>query len=93
MESIVILPSDPSIFEHSMVKFKFVTDNYSVSFVIEGKPSREKIEDALDDLPKQEVDKMIDRVSDYFAEAQIGETEFSEIASVLKIKRLLSGED
>lgn len=93
MEFITILPDDPMMFEHPMVKFKIITDNHSISFVVKGKFSEKLLRNELDDVPAEDMDKIIQLVSDYYTEEKIGETEFSEITSMVKIERILQSED
>lgn len=91
MEFKVIMPADPSALPVPMMKFIFTTDNEKLSFIVEDKLSLEKLNDYLGDcLDKNEI---VSVVKQHFAEEQIGETEFSKITGVVKIKRLLSSED
>lgn len=93
MEFTTILPDDPTIFEHPMVKFKIITDNHSISFVVKDKFSEDLLRNELDDVPTKDVSEIIQLVSDYYTEENIGETEFSEITSMVKIERILPSEN
>ena len=85
-----IYPKDPFIYDVHMVKFKFITDEWSISFVVEGKFSERLLKDYLQDMSPEHVDNIIKVVSEAFSEEQIGENEFSAITSVVAIKRILS---
>lgn len=87
----VILPDDPFLFEPPMVKFKFITEDYALSFVIQDKFSEKKLREALKDIDTSQLNDIVDVVVDYYVEEQIGEAELSEISSVVAIKRILSG--
>lgn len=94
MEFIVTYPKDPTIFEHTMIKFLFITDDYTLSFIVEGYPKRDKLKDSLCHLiPQEDLRIIIDSVCEHYEEAQIGKTEFFEVASVVEIKRLLPSKD
>lgn len=89
MEYSIIHPDDPSMFEFPMVKFKFITDNHSISFVIQDKFSESKLREQLEDISPGDLEDIIKAVKGNYSEEQIGDSEFSEITSVVKIKRLL----
>lgn len=89
----VILPADPSIFQHPMVKFVFTSDDYLVSFVVQGKLSLQKLTASLNEISQEDLNEIIKIVLEYYAEAEIGETEFSEVTSVATIKRVLPSKD
>jgi hypothetical protein len=86
-------PVDPLLFEFPMVRFKFITDDYSLSFVVKDKFSEGKLREALKELSSQELDSIIQVVVKELEEENVGETEFSEITSVVTIRRILSSED
>lgn len=89
----VIHPEDPLLFEFPMVKFKFITDHHSLSFVVKGKFSEDKLREALKEISSEELDAIIQVVVRELEEENIGETQLSEITSVVTIKRILSSED
>lgn len=78
------------MYDVHMVKFKFVTEDWSLSFVVQGKFSERLLKEALCDMSPEDVEKIISIVMETFSEDQIGENEFSEITSVATIKRILS---
>lgn len=90
MIHIVTYPEDPLLFEFPMVKFKFITDDHSVSFVVKDKFSERLLREALPEFSPKELDSIIQVVMEEVKEAGVGETEFSEITSVATIKRVLS---
>lgn len=76
-----------------MVKFKFVTDEHSLSFVIKDKFSERLLREALKDFSSDEINSIVKIVAGETGEDGVGETEFSEITSVVTIKRILSSKD
>lgn len=93
MEFIVTYPKDPTIFENVMIKFLFITNDYTLSFIIEGYVKRDKLEVSLRHLiPQEDLRIIVDRVCEYYEGAQIGKTEFFEITSLAQVKRVLSSE-
>lgn len=93
MNHTVVLPTDSMIFPYPVAKFIFLTDDFSISFVVKGSPSPTKIAQALMEIPQDQVNEIINIVLEQFSEAKIGETEFSEVTSVVTIKRILPSED
>ncbi len=90
MEFIVTHPKDPTAFKHMMIKFQFIADDYTLSFVIEGYVQPDKLKESLSHLvPEQDLEIIIDSVCNYYEDAQIGKEEFFEITSVATIKRIL----
>lgn len=94
MEFIVIHPKDPSIFENTMIKFLFITDDYTLSFIIEGYVKRDKLEQSLRHLiPQEDLAMIVNTVCEYYEDAQIGKTEFFEVTSMAEVKRVLPSEN
>ncbi len=83
----VIEPEDPWALPVPMVKFSFTTDNEMLTFIIEDKLSLAKLNEYLADCVDK--DEIVSIVKQHFAEDQIGETEFSKVIGLAKIKRLL----
>lgn len=84
-----IYPKYPFAYDVHMVKFKFVTEDWSISFVVQGKFSERLLKEALQGISTKDLSNIIDVVSEEFLEDQIGENEFSAITSVVAIKRIL----
>lgn len=86
----VIYPTDPFLYDVNMVKFKFITEDWSISFVVEGKFSEKLLREALNDMLPEDLDNIVKIIMETLPEDQIGENEFSAITSVVAIKRILS---
>lgn len=93
MIHIVIYPADPLLFEFPMIKFKFITDDYSIAFVVKDKFSERLLRETLVDIPSNELDSIVQVILQELEEESVGETEFSEITSVATIKRVLPSEN
>ncbi len=84
-----IFPKDPFAYNVRKVKFKFITEDWSLSFVVEGNFSERLLKQAILVLSPEERNKIVEIVKETFPEEHIGENEFSAITSVVAIKRIL----
>lgn len=91
MEYKVIFPEEP--LECPMVLFKFVTDNYAISFIIKDKFSEKQLKSILDDFTEEDVNEIVNIVKGHFSEENIGETKLSEITVMAKVQCVLPIED
>ncbi len=89
MYSKVIFPEDPSSLPCPMVKFFCVTDDASIIFIIEDKYSELLLRESLKDLPKEDLDQIVDLVSGFYMEEQVGQTELSKVTTLAQIQRIL----
>lgn len=89
MDHKIVLPEDPSSLPCPMVKFFCLTDDVTVVFIIEDKYSEPLLRESLKDLPKEDLDQIVDLVNSYYSEEEVGQTELSKVTTVAEIQRIL----
>lgn len=89
MDYKVISPEDPSLLPCPMLKFFIVTDNATISFIIEDKFSEDLLREELKDVAEDDLNKIVDLVNGYYTEDEIGQTELSKVTTVAQIQRIL----
>lgn len=91
MEHFVILPDDSGFLPYPMKKFVFISDDFQLSFIVKDKFSETRLREQLD-ITQKYLDEIVEVVKSNYTEEEIGESEFSEITTMAKIERILSGE-
>lgn len=89
MDYKVISPEDPSSLPCPMLKFFIVTDDATISFIIEDKFSESLLREKLKDVSKKDLDQIVDLVTGYYTEDEVGQTELSNVTAVAQIQRIL----
>lgn len=89
MDYKVILPEDPSSLPCPMMKFFIITDDATISFIIEDKFSERLLRETLKDVSTEDLDQIIDLVKGYYSEAEIGQTKLSKVTTMAQIQRIL----
>lgn len=90
MDYKVIYPDDPSALPCMMKKFFIVTDDATVTFIIEDTFSEEMLREALSDLSEEDLVEIIKLVKTYYTEDEIGQGKLSKVTKVAQIQRILS---
>lgn len=89
MDHKIVLPEDPSSLPCPMVKFFCLTDDVTVTFIIEDKYYEPLLRESLKDLPEKDLNQIVDLVNSYYSEEEVGQTELSKVTTVVKIQRIL----
>lgn len=91
MDYKVISPEDPSLLPCPMLKFFIITDDATISFIIEDKFSESLLREKLTNVSvsKKDLDQIVDLVNGYYTEDEIGQTELSNVTAVAQIQRIL----
>lgn len=89
MDHKIVLPEDPSSLPCPMVKFFCLTDDVTVTFIIEDKYCEPLLRESLKDLPEKDLNQIVDLVNSYYSEEEVGQTELSKVTTVVKIQRIL----
>lgn len=89
MDHKIVLPEDPSSLPCPMVKFFCLTDDVTVTFIIEDKYYEPLLRERLKDLPEKDLNQIVDLVNSYYSEEEVGQTELSKVTTVVKIQRIL----
>ena len=88
MDYKVISPEDPSVLPCKMLKFFIVTDNASVTFIVEDMLSDKFLRDELKGL-SEDLDDVVELVKSYYTEDEIGQGKLSKVTKVAEIQRFL----
>lgn len=89
MDYKAISPEDPSALPCKMYKFFIVTDNATVTFIVEDKFSEKLLRDELKDLSEEDLNDIVKLVKSYYVEDEIGQGKLSKVTKVAEIQRLL----
>ena len=92
MDYKVISPENPDILPCKMLKFFIITDDATVSFIVEDKFWEELFRETFKDLSKEDLDEITEFVKTYYSEDEIGQGELSKVTNVAEIQRFLSSQ-
>lgn len=89
MDYKVIEPNRFVVLPCKMKKFFIITDDTTITFIVEDNFSEELFRKEFNDLSEEDLKQIIEFVKTYYTEDEIGQGKLSKVTKVAQVQRIL----